>query len=100
MSSSSIHVPDTTGAASTAGGTINAVGAKSGYPFNGVLGDFVIKNAAGVTQAISAVTSEDGNTVLTATLVAGTYTANWLEPAAMVTKGFESIGSVEFTVTA
>ena len=88
------------GSASTAGVTINAVGSKSGYPFNGVLGDFVIKNAAGVTQAISAVTSEDGNNVLTATLVAGTYTANLLDPADMVTKGFESIGSVEFTVTA
>ena len=89
-----------TGSASTAGVTINAVGSKSGYPFNGVLGDFVIKIAAGVTQAISAVTSEDGNNVLTATLVAGTYTANLLDPADMVTKGFESIGSVEFTVTA
>jgi len=89
-----------TGSASTAGVTINAVGAKSGYPFNGSMGDFVIKNAAGVTQTISAVTSEDGNNVLTATMVAGTYTANLADPADMVTKGFESIGSVEFTVSA
>ena len=88
------------GTGSTTGVTINAVGAKSGYPFNGVAGDFVIKNAAGVTQAISAATSEDGNNVLTATLVAGTYTANLVDPADMVTKGFESTGSVEFTVPA
>ena len=88
------------GTGSVTGVTIKAVGAKSGYPFNGVAGDFVIKNAAGVTQAISAATSEDGNNVLTATLVAGTYTANLADPADMVTKGFESTGSVEFTVPA
>ena len=88
------------GTGSTTGVTIKAVGAKSGYPFNGSMGDFVIKNAAGVTQTISAVTSEDGNNVLTATMVAGTYTANMVDPADMVTKGFESTGSVEFTVPA
>jgi hypothetical protein len=63
------------------------------------LGDIVIKNAAGVTQTITSVTSENGTAVIVATLIAGTYTVNFYDPADMVTQGYESTGSASFTVS-
>lgn len=72
---------------------------KSGTPFNGELGDFVIKNDAGVVQTVSAVTSSGGENILTATVLAGDYTVDLAAPADMVTKGYGSAGAVAFTVT-
>jgi hypothetical protein len=91
-----IYITDVAGTTSTT--TLTATD-KSGNAFNGELGDFVIKNASGVVQTISAVTASGGENVLTATLTSGVYTVDLAAPSAMVTKGFGSAEAVEFTVS-
>lgn len=89
--------------ATTAGVTVMATD-KSGNPFNGEKGDtfsdFVIKDADGVVQTISAITSEGGENILTATLTAGKYTVDLSAPKDMETKGYASAGAVTVTVGA
>ena len=86
----------------TSGVTFNATD-RSGNPFNGEMDgtdfDFVIKEvASGLTQVISAITASGGENVITSTLSAGDYTIDLNNPKDMVTPGFGSAGSVEFTV--
>lgn len=86
----------------TSGVTFDATD-RSGNPFNGEINvtdfDFVIKEvASGLTQVISAITASGGENVITSTLSAGDYTIDLNNPKDMVTPGFGSAGSVEFTV--
>lgn len=90
-----IYITDVVG--TTSGVTFTATD-KSGNPFNGELGDFIITNDLGAAQTVSAVTSSGGENVLTATLLAGDYNVDLAAAADMVTKGFGSAGAVEFTV--
>jgi len=76
---------------------------KSGEAFTAVIGDLVVKDSGGVVKTITSVTPPvAGMHVLnfTSALSAGTYTVNLLAPSAMTTKGFESLGSAEFTISA
>lgn len=86
------------GAATTTGFTLNVVGNRTNQPFSGVVGDFDVKDSAGVTQSITSVTADEGTHVFTMTLSAGTYTVNLKAPANMTTAGYDSVGAVEFTV--
>jgi len=86
----------------TSGVTFDATD-RSGNPFNGEMDvtdfDFVIKDVpGGLTQVISAITASGGENVITSTLSAGDYTIDLNNPKDMVTSGFGSAGSVEFTV--
>ncbi len=95
-----IYITDVVG--TTSGVTLMATD-KSGNPFNGEMDDsgfdFVVTNASGVVQTISAISSSGGENVLTATLLAGgEYNVDLSAPADMVTKGYGSGGAVEFTV--
>lgn len=102
-----VNIDVVTGTPATTGLSITCAIDKMGDPFNPVgptaepatLGDVVIKNAAGLVQTITSVTSEDGTAVIVATLIAGTYTVDFYQPADMVTKGYESTGSASFTVS-
>lgn len=94
-----IYITDVVG--TTSGVTFMATD-KSGNPFNGEMDtsdfDFVVTNALGVVQTISAISSSGGENVLTATLVAGDYTVDLSAPADMVAKGYGSGGAVAFKV--
>jgi hypothetical protein len=75
---------------------------KSGDPFTAIVGDFVVKNPAGVVQTITSVTPPvNGLHVLnfTTPLTAAVYSVDLLPPATMVTKGYESTGPVSITIT-
>lgn len=96
-----IYLSDAVG--TTEGITVMATD-KSGNPFNGEKGDslsdFVIKDKDGVVKTISAITSEGGENILTATLTAGNYTVDLAAPKDMETKGYGSAGPVTVTVGA
>lgn len=96
-----IYLSDAVG--TTSGITVMATD-KSGNPFNGEKGDtltdFVIKDEDGVVQTISAITSEGGENIITATLTAGDYTLDLAAPKDMETKGYGSAGPVAVTVGA
>ena len=87
------------GAATTSGMVVKAVGARSGYPFNGVVGDFEVRNSAGVIQSLTSVTADQGVHTITATLLAGAYTVALKAPSQMTTKGYESIAPISVTVS-
>ena len=82
-----------------AGFTLTAKVHKAGDPFNADIDELVVKNSSGVVQTITSVTVENGVHTVNATLTAGTYTVNLKAPADMKTKGYESTGAVEFTVS-
>ena len=87
------------GTATTSGMVVKAVGARSGYPFNGVVGDFEVRNSAGVIQSLTSVTADQGVHTITATLLAGAYTVALKAPSQMTTKGYESIAPISVTVS-
>lgn len=92
------------GSVSTGGLVLEIKADKTGTPFNAagpsipLNGDVVIKKA-GVVQTITSLTASGGLNTIVATLTAGLHTIDLYPPAIMVTKGYESTGSVNFTVS-
>jgi hypothetical protein len=90
--------------ATTTGCTVTVTSTATQKGVSGlVIADFVFKDSASGLEVTPSSVTESADTpgeyAVVATFTAGTYTADLLAPASMVTEGWDSTGPAEFTTT-